>query len=385
MTHGQRASALRREFEAATGIWPAYPRSRVALEALRERLDRYTAATTAQAASEARRRDAADFAAEFGRLGAVDIAGSFDLDRPTDAGELEAQPAKLVGRAKKQHAREGAAHVFTSWRQETPDPYDLGDVVVNSHIRVVAGNVVEDNTIDATRAAEVLGGLEGTYLLKIKLVKEEEEGVFVVEDAFQPLRAGRTRGQAVIEITAQTNPGVLEGIDRPYFGNAYPMSAVVYGLYPIREPDPANLAPMRAGDLNCVARVALNHLESATRGHGLTAARRAKIEAWEAGIHEAGATLQDLAGLEAAARRAIIVRDIAGEILHSSGKYGAARRNRSTSHSTTATPGDRSWHSPRPEKSGSTPATSGRRSGARSPMSRWLSGFWGAARAVSSP
>ncbi len=130
--------------------------------------------------------------------------------------------------------------------------------------------------------------MEGAYLLKIKLIKEYDEGVFIVEDTFQPLQAGKTRGQAVIEVTAQTSPVLLEGIDRPYFGIAYPMSPVVYGLYQIREPNPANLVPMRTGNINCVARLALNHLESAIRGQGLTVARRQKIETWEAGVHETG-------------------------------------------------------------------------------------------------
>ena len=57
----------------------------------------------------------------------------------------------------------------------------------------------------------------------------------------------------VIEISRDTKPGVLTGIDRVFYQNAYPVTAVAYGLYPIRDPDPANLAAMRDDNLNCVA------------------------------------------------------------------------------------------------------------------------------------
>ena len=226
-----------------------------------------------------------------------------------------------MGSAKKQHAREGAAHVFTSWRQETPDPYELGDVVVNSSIRVVAGNVVQDNTIDAGRAAEILGGLEGAYLLKIKLVKEQEEGVFVVEDAFQPLRAGRTRGQAVIEITAQTNPGVLKGIDRSLLRERLPDVSCRIRALPHQRARPGQPRPHARGRPQLRRPGGPKPPRERDPGHnGSPACENSELGG---GIHEAGATLQDLARLESATRRAIIVRDIAGEILHSSGRYGA--------------------------------------------------------------
>ena len=119
----------------------------------------------------------------------------------------------------------------------------------------------------------------------------------------------------------------MEGIDRLYYANAYPVSAVVYGLYPIREPDEKNLDPMRDGDLNCVAQRVVKHFEGAQRGQGLTPARRQKIEEWEARVHEAGATLQDVAGLEKLLKRAVIVRDITGADLYNSGKYQGGHRS----------------------------------------------------------
>ena len=113
----------------------------------------------------------------------------------------------------------------------------------------------------------------------------------------------------------------MEGIDRLYYANAYPVSAVVYGLYPIREPDEENLDPMRDGDLNCVTQRVIKHFEGAQRGQGLTPARRMKIAQWEARVHDDGATLQDVASLEKILKRAVIVRDITGADLYNSGKY----------------------------------------------------------------
>ena len=115
-------------------------------------------------------------------------------------------------------------------------------------------------------------------------------------------------------------PGVLTGIDSVFYQNAYPVTAVVYCLYPIRDPDPANLAPLRDGDLNCVAQRVVEHFEGALRGQGLTPTGRQKE--WE--VHETGATVDDVAELEKILKRAIILRDIAGEDIFNSGKYGTS-------------------------------------------------------------
>jgi len=77
-------------------------------------------------------------------------------------------------------------------------------------------------------------------------------------------------------VSRDTKAGVLTGIDSVFYQNAYPVTAVVYGLYPIRDPDPANLAPLRDGDLNCVAERVVEYFEGALRGHGLTPTRRQK-------------------------------------------------------------------------------------------------------------
>ena len=321
MTHVQRAHALQDDFEEVTGCWPRYPRSRIALQDLRDTLDRYIAAQDAVKANDAQRQGVKDEADEFVRLGQINTYDDFDLDHPTVAGKLEGEPAKLLKRAKSAHMREGAAHVFSTWRQEGDDPYDLGDVQVNDKIRITTGKIVQDNTMTAQMAAGVLQHLEGEFLVKVKFVREQAPDVWVVEDGFAPLKEGETRGREVLEISSKTKPGALEGIDKLYFQNAYPVTEVVYGLYPVRDPNPVNLAPMRNGDFNCVAQRVVEHFEGALRGQGLTPTRRQKIEEWEERVHDTGATIEDVAELEKILKRAIIIRDIAGEDIFNSGKY----------------------------------------------------------------
>ena len=317
MSHAYRAQLLRDEFEATVGIRPAYPRSRTALQNLRETLDRYNAAN--KTINDA--QQAEDFANEFARLGRIDDVDDFDLDISTGIRDLEGEAGRILRRAKTQHRREGAAHVFSSWRREIPD--DLDDLVVDGNIRVVAGPLIQDYTLTAPRVAELLQKIRGEFILKIKFIREHNPDIWVVEDAFAPLK--QVRGGHILTISTVTAPGALVGIDGLYYKNAYPVSAVVYGLYPIREPDQNNLAPMREGDLNCVAQRVIEHFKDAQRGGGLTLARRVKIADWEATVHEPGASLQDVSGLEKILKRPITVRDILGEDLYNSGYYRASR------------------------------------------------------------
>ncbi|MEW8689015.1 MAG: hypothetical protein AB2556_24615 [Candidatus Thiodiazotropha sp.] len=113
----------------------------------------------------------------------------------------------------------------------------------------------------------------------------------------------------------------LTGIDRVFYQNIYPVSAVAYGLYPIRDPDQANLAPLRDGELNCVAQRVVEFFEGAFRGQGLTPTRRRKIQQWKERVHRGGATVDDVADLEQILKKSIVLRDIAGEDSFNSGKY----------------------------------------------------------------
>ena len=130
--------------------------------------DRYNAAkanlNAAKAklkAIDAQRQGAKNLADEFARLGRIEAVDDFDLDTPTSAGQLEGEAGRLLRRAKTQHRREGGAHTFSSWREETRDPYELGDVLVNENIRVRGGNIIAYYTLTAERATGIFKNLEG--------------------------------------------------------------------------------------------------------------------------------------------------------------------------------------------------------------------------------
>ena len=150
------------------------------------------------------------------------------------------------------------------------------------------------------RATQLLAALQGgtEFLLRIKFLREKAEDDWILEDKFDPVWADRKKGRGVVEVAWNTSTGVLIGIDSVFYQNAYPVTVVVYGLYPVRHPDPANLAPLRDGDLNCVAQRVVEHFEGALRGQGLTPTRRQKIQEWEERVHETGASVNDVAELE---------------------------------------------------------------------------------------
>ena len=110
---------------------------------LRETLDRYNAAKANLKANDARRQGTKILANEFARLGQI-APDDFDLDTPTSAGELEGEAGRLLRRAKASHRWEGAAHVFSPWKQETPDPYNLGAITVTYAIPIQSSNIVSD-------------------------------------------------------------------------------------------------------------------------------------------------------------------------------------------------------------------------------------------------
>ncbi|MEW8688974.1 MAG: hypothetical protein AB2556_24410 [Candidatus Thiodiazotropha sp.] len=168
---------------------------------------------------------------------------------------------------------DGAAAVFMEGEED--DPLDIGDIEVADGIHVRAGRLVPDARMTDEMAARLLDSLpEGGFVLKLKFLREQEEGEWVVEDKFDPVRVDRKKGQVIIEISRDTKPGMLTGIDKVFYQNAYPVTADAYGLSLVRDPDPANLAPLRDDDRNCVAQRVVEHFEGALRGQGRTPARR---------------------------------------------------------------------------------------------------------------
>lgn len=69
-----------------------------------------------------------------------------------------------------------------------------------------------------------------------------------------------------MEISWEFRPGVLTGIDKVYYKNGYQQTTIVYGLYPLRDLDPATLPPMRDGDYNCVTKRVVEHFECTLQG-----------------------------------------------------------------------------------------------------------------------
>ena len=177
------------------------------------------------------------------------------------------QWVEVLTDAKDEFEVDGATAVFSTWRVEAEDPLDIGEIEITDGMHARAGRLALNARMTDGRAAKLLAALrEGEFLLKLKFLREHAEGDWVVEDKFDPIRAERKKGQVIIEISRDTKPGALTGIDSVFYQNAYPVTTVVYGLYPIRDPYPANLAPLRDGDLNCVAQRVVEHFEGALRG-----------------------------------------------------------------------------------------------------------------------
>ncbi|MEW8318347.1 MAG: hypothetical protein AB2691_07390, partial [Candidatus Thiodiazotropha sp.] len=129
---------------------------------------------------------------------------------------------EILNDAKEEFEVDGAAAAFSTWRVEEEDPLDIGDIEVADGIHARAGRLALDARITDERATRLLDNLpEGGFLLKLKFLRELQDGDWVVEDKFDPVRAERRKGQAVVDISRDTKPGVLTGIDKVFYQNAY--------------------------------------------------------------------------------------------------------------------------------------------------------------------
>lgn len=283
---------------------------------------------------------------EFIRLASLDVAHEdipFNLDkvvpppaklpRARDFGDdrQDLEMLRLYRQAKEEFGIDGAAHVYTTFRFDWEmDRYpDRGNRFITRGYYVKGGRFIRDSMMDDERAEGLLRVLPGVYHLRIKFVVLDVTGTgdepgckWVIEDNRAPVEEEARKGGKTVEISRETKPGALTGIDKVYYKSAYPYTMVIYGLYPIREPNPDNLAPLKDGDLNCVAQSVVDHFDNALRGQGLTPARSRKIQDWEEKVRETGASVNDVAALETVIRRSIILRDITGGDIYNSGKYG---------------------------------------------------------------
>jgi hypothetical protein len=156
------------------------------------------------------------------------------------------------------------------------------------------------------------------YFFRVKFIIRLESGDWIIRDKFEPIM----KDKKTVVVSRDSKPGLLTGIDKPYYERAYPETAVVYGIYPLNEkPDIRKLKPMKQSTrINCVAERIIEHFTNASRGNKLTDLRRKKITQWELTVKERGATITDIAKLETSLRFPITVMTITGEVLYES-KY----------------------------------------------------------------
>ena len=100
-----------------------------------------------------------------------------------------------------------------------------------------------DGIVDASmkdkNAAVILSHLESKkHFFRIKfIIRVEESGDWIIRDKFEPI----LKDKKTVIVSRDSKPGILTGIDKPYYERSYPETAVVYGIYPLNlKPDIKN-------------------------------------------------------------------------------------------------------------------------------------------------
>ena len=103
------------------------------------------------------------------------------------------------------------------------DQLDIGDVDITDGILARAGRLVQGARMSDEGANQILAALpEGKrIILRIRLLRRRAAGGWFVEDKFEEDR----KGQAIVEISRDTKPGALTGIDGVFYQNAYTYTA----------------------------------------------------------------------------------------------------------------------------------------------------------------
>ena len=109
----------------------------------------------------------------------------------------------------------------------------------------------------------------------MKFIVNLESGNWIIRDKFEPI----LKDKKPVTVSRDSKPGLLTGIDKPYYERAYPETAVVYGIYPLNEkPDVGKLKPIKQSTrINCVAERITEHFTNASRGNKLSDLRRKKM------------------------------------------------------------------------------------------------------------
>ena len=252
------------------------------------------------------------FKKEFERLSEINIEQQphFDLDKeiPHQEGppsKTQRDSFKVRHDAKREFQVDGADFVFSTFKIEfNSDNFgfedygfrtDFKDLDFWLRLELQGGKYTITSVMDDDWASHLLQSLPeiDNFLLRIKFLRENEGGWFV-EDKYDPIRLEREKGSKHIEISRETKAGVLKGIDKVYYNNAYPVSAVIYDLYKLSEPDINKLPTMKEGGRYCVAQRIIDYYENSLRGKGLTDKRREQNLKWEQQVHESGASIYNV-------------------------------------------------------------------------------------------
>jgi hypothetical protein len=232
-------------------------------------------------------------------------ATRFDLDRLSehkfsvlmqDLALMNVDITKRIREAKKEFFEDGAVHVWSTFR---------------------IGNF--NNMMNDKRAKVLINYLDNQkYFILIKFIVETDDDIWIIREKRDPIHTQLGNNKTLL-LNNKSKPGILTGIDKPYFERGYPVTAVVYGLYLLNDkPNIEDLKPMRLSELkiNCVAERITEHFTNAMRGNGLTDLRRKKICEWGETVKDSGASIKDVAKLEKLLRFPITVRTLTGEILY---------------------------------------------------------------------
>ena len=154
------------------------------------------------------------------------------------------QWVEILNDAKDEFEVYGASAVFSTWREEEDDPLKIGD------IEIARRHACQSRQVGPKRLDDRLQGYPTSSSSPRGQFYSETHGSPWERWWLGPWRQvwsspdWAKEEPGVIEISRDTKPGVLTGIVSVFYQNVYPVTAVAYGLYHIRGPDPANLAPL---------------------------------------------------------------------------------------------------------------------------------------------
>ena len=166
----------------------------------------------------------------FERLSAIKPYKSvqFNLDRTLKVPKRVISDRALIKKIKEcavEFKRDGASHSWSTFRIDG----------------------VVDATMNDSNAALMLSQLGNKkYFFRVKFIIRVEDSDWIIRDKFEPI----LKDKKTVTVSRDSKPGLLTGIDKPYYERAYPETAVVYGIYPLNEkPDIGKVKPMKQSPL----------------------------------------------------------------------------------------------------------------------------------------